>query len=156
VLAQSREVFEIMKTFEVSLDVLSAKPLVELERMVGIAADDGSHSAGDKRGRTKQWPSSRLRVDSQVEEHEPVAAHVQSLLARVPDDELPAEMELMLTIAVFTDSPMSSVVLDPRELKVIAERGWRVYVVTYFCARERPGFQRLRRLAKAVRAWRRQ
>jgi hypothetical protein len=145
-----------MKTFEVSLDILSARPLTELERMVGIAAEGGSHRAGDKRATGSPWASSRLRVDSHIEEHEPVAAHVQALLARVPDQKLPAEMEVMLTIAVFTDGPMSSVVLDDREVKLVAARGWLVEVVTYFTARQGPGFQSLLRLAKALRAWRKE
>lgn len=148
-----------MKTFQVSLDILSSAPLVELERMFGIAANDGSHSAGDKSATGSPWETSRLRVDSKVAEDAPVAAHVQSLLARVPNRGLPEGMQLVLTIAVFTDSPMSSVVLDVGEVKRVADRGWMVEVITYFTdftTQRRPTIQRLLRLVRAVRIWRAQ
>lgn len=146
-----------MKTFQVSLDILSAVPLVELEQMFGIAAIDGSHSAGDKSALGSPWDSSRLRVDSEVAEDAPVEAHVQALLAKVPDRALSAEMQFVLTVAVFTDSPMSSVLLDGGVVTRVADRGWMIEAITYFTdfrSQRRPTIRRLLRLVKAVRSWR--
>lgn len=122
--------------YEVSLDVIATRSLKELEALVGISPDDGSHSLGDVRGRTKRWDSSRLRVDSGVAAGERVPTHVRALLTKFPDRSLPPDVELSLTVAVFTTSPATAVVFGPEEVEAVAGRGWSMEIIAYLCSEE--------------------
>ena len=112
-----------MKEYDVSLDILSgSKSLAELADELRIEPSDGSHDRGEARLRERKWETTRLRIDSGVAEREPIEAHLASLIAIMPDLSTLTDVELVLTIAVFFDYPMTSVVI-PLEMLSATQLG---------------------------------
>lgn len=133
-----------MKRFKVSVVVTTSQMrLAELSEILGLEGDPGSYDIGTRR-RTLRNPEQTLNSDtawivfSEEDEDAILDKHIDSVLGRFPlsrigDGSLPVDAEATLDIAVFFDTPMSTVWLTAEHVRVLGEHGMDIYISCYPC-----------------------
>ena len=134
-----------MKEFKVSVIVTTAQMrLAELSEILGREADPGSKDIGTRCVTVRNplgytLSDSEWKLFSEEDEDATLDKHIESVLGRFPlsrlgDGVLPADAEATLNIAVFFDTPMSSVWLKAEHVRVLGEHGMDIHISCYPCS----------------------
>jgi hypothetical protein len=117
-----------MLTFLVSLDFnTKTMRLAELKSLLPVAPHSSSHDIGQARG-SHTWDYTTLRADSLLPETAPLSDHLHgilqtfSLLASGGFDQRGHDVEIVVNIAVFFDTPFTTLGFDANLLRRILDR----------------------------------
>jgi hypothetical protein len=133
-----------VKQFSVSIDISSdSLSLSQLtEQLGGVEPGPNSHEIGEPRPRGRVWDVTIWRLDSDIEEDASLEDHLRALLSDADEFKLFESAETLqdverhLNVAVYFDSPMSSLVLPVDLIAPFVRAGFGVEVSAYPCSFE--------------------
>ncbi len=135
-----------MKHIDVSLDIeTTSLSVTELTLRLGVDPSPGSRD-GVPASRGAGWrpEATYWRLDSRAGATATIEEHIRDLVGRVPvgilrrNGGIPEDACLYLSIGIYSDGPMASLVISPAVMRALDAAGIQLSLSFYCCGEDTP------------------